>query len=195
MNENHPNPPRWAQMLLRALLRPADTESIPGDLLEEYREVRYPSLGRARANVWYIRHMLSMLWQLVWPFVVAIMALRVFSFPFVNFGNPSLLPAPAVSMLDAVILLLAGFCGAQRTGRVRTGLITATVTSLCSFLMFLAYASATTPGLLMAPFEKPFIFIILASLLSIAVAFGLAVGLLGAALGQRLSPARKARLT
>ena len=53
-------PPKWAESLLIHLLKPRDRESIPGDLLEEYREERLPALGRARANLWYIRQMLSL---------------------------------------------------------------------------------------------------------------------------------------
>ncbi len=48
-------PPRWAESLLISLLRPRDQETIPGDLLEEYREDRLPPLGHARADFWYIR--------------------------------------------------------------------------------------------------------------------------------------------
>ena len=48
-------PPRWAESLLVFLLRPCDQETIPGDLLEEYREERLPLLGHARADYWYIR--------------------------------------------------------------------------------------------------------------------------------------------
>jgi hypothetical protein len=51
MTSIEPNPPRWADALLRALLRAADRESIAGDLLEEYRAARLPRLGAARADL------------------------------------------------------------------------------------------------------------------------------------------------
>jgi hypothetical protein len=35
------------------------SETISGDLLEEYREERLPRLGSVRANVWYLRQALS----------------------------------------------------------------------------------------------------------------------------------------
>lgn len=54
-----PSPPRWAETLLIDLLKPRDSETIPGDLLEEYREERLPALGRARADFWYIRQVIS----------------------------------------------------------------------------------------------------------------------------------------
>jgi len=53
-------PPRWAEYLLIHMLKPRDRESIPGDLFEEYREDRAPALGRARANLWYCRQVLSL---------------------------------------------------------------------------------------------------------------------------------------
>jgi hypothetical protein len=40
--KQHPtklNPPRWADSLLRLFMRERDDETIPGDLLEEYKEV------------------------------------------------------------------------------------------------------------------------------------------------------------
>ena len=53
-------PPQWAESLLMHMLKPRDRESIPGDLFEEYREERVPGLGRARANLWYFRQILSL---------------------------------------------------------------------------------------------------------------------------------------
>jgi hypothetical protein len=98
-------PPRAAYALLKSLLKPSDSESIPGDLLEEYREVRYPSLGPLRADVWYLKQVLSVLWRVAWPCVVAIIALRIVSFPLPRGWNPTLVPAPGVSLLDALVFL------------------------------------------------------------------------------------------
>jgi hypothetical protein len=52
-------PPPWAESLLRHVLEPRNQESILGDFLEEYREEQLPVMGRARANLWYIRQILS----------------------------------------------------------------------------------------------------------------------------------------
>ena len=52
-------PPRWAESLLKHVLKPRDRESIQGDLLEEYREERLSKLGRTSANLWYIRQILG----------------------------------------------------------------------------------------------------------------------------------------
>ena len=54
-------PPRWLEILLLWCLPARDREAISGDLLEEYREVKLPRLGPARANLWYLRQALSFL--------------------------------------------------------------------------------------------------------------------------------------
>src|SRR5215469_14477289 len=48
------DPPRWAEALLRAFLKPADFESVSGDLLEQYRDRVYPARGQRRAALWYV---------------------------------------------------------------------------------------------------------------------------------------------
>jgi hypothetical protein len=44
-------------------------------------------------------------------------------FPLAGRWNPSLVPAPNVSLLDALFFLGAGYYGARRTGRVATGVV------------------------------------------------------------------------
>jgi hypothetical protein len=196
MTETHPNPPRAAHALLRALVRPLDAEAIPGDLLEEYREVRRPSLGRLRADVWYVEHVLSMLWQVMWPCAVAIVALRLVTFPLPRGWSPSLVPAPGVSLLDAVLFVWAGYHGARRTGRLGTGIVVAAATSALGVAIVFVYAAVTRPSLLLAVFEKPFIVVIVTTLLSIAVLFGTVAGAVGAAAGRWLPPsARRERVS
>ena len=56
---NHP--PRWAQSFLRAILDPRDRETVSGDLLEEYVEARLPAFGVVRANLWYVRQVVSLI--------------------------------------------------------------------------------------------------------------------------------------
>lgn len=52
-------PPRWLERALVLLLAPRDRQTIPGDLWEEYREEKLPTLGPARANYWYLRQVMS----------------------------------------------------------------------------------------------------------------------------------------
>jgi len=54
------HPPRWAEALLRRLLAPRDRDTITGDLFEEYGESAVPSLGVRRAQIWYVRQVLSL---------------------------------------------------------------------------------------------------------------------------------------
>ncbi len=196
MSDAQANPPHWASTLLTALLRPSDSESTPGDLLEEYRDVRRPSLGQLRADAWYIKQVLSVFWRLLWPWVVVIAVLRVLAFPLPGAWNPSLVPAPGVSLLDALILLAAGYYGSQRSGRLSTGIVISSATSFVGFTTFFIYAAASAPSLLLAPFEKPFIFVIMSILLAMALGFSLVLGTVGAAVGCWLPPTRlRARLS
>ena len=195
MIDTHADPPRWAHALLRTVLTPSDIDSIPGDLIEEYREAKYPSLSRLEADGWYVRQVLSIVWRVVWPFVVATVALRLLSFPLPRGWNLSLVPAPGVSLLDALICLCAGYFGARRTGRLVSGIVISGLTSLVSFPMFFIYAAVRDPSLLRAPFEKPFIAVIVLTLLALAVGFAVALGTLGATAGRWLAPtSRRVRL-
>ena len=56
---NRETPPRWLERTLLLLLDGRDRETISGDLLEEYCEEKLPTLGRARANYWYVRQLMS----------------------------------------------------------------------------------------------------------------------------------------
>jgi hypothetical protein len=196
MSDTRIGPPRWARALLESLVRPSDVESIPGDLLEEYREVKRPSLGQRGADTWYIKQTLSVLWRVVWPCVVAIVVLRILSFPLPRGWNQSLVPTPGTSLLDAAVYVWAGYVGSQRSGRLTTGLVTATVTSIIGFATFFIYAAITRPPLLLAPFANPFIFVIMTILLAIAMTFGIGAGMAGAIAGRWLPPSRwRARLS
>ena len=53
------DPPAWLEGTLHLLLTPRDRETIPDDLREAWREEKLPSLGRARANLWYARQVAS----------------------------------------------------------------------------------------------------------------------------------------
>jgi hypothetical protein len=178
-------PPRWAQALLRCVSRPADRESIPGDLLEEYREVRRPALGRIRADAWYVKHVLSVFWRVMWPCALPMLTAKPLLLMVVPKGwDPSLVPLPNVSLLDAFALLWAGYYGAQRTRLVRTGVVTAGATSVLGFVMTAAFLTLTVPGLLPGLFEQPLLLLFPCIYLSVAVGFGVVVGAGGAVLGR-----------
>jgi len=71
-------PPQWAESLLRLFLKPEDRESVPGDLLEEYRLVVRPEGGRLRADVWYVSQLAASAWRATWPWGVLLAASVVF---------------------------------------------------------------------------------------------------------------------
>jgi hypothetical protein len=180
------NPPRWAEWLLRSALRPFDRDSISGDLLEEYREVRRPTLGMWRADLWYVKHVLSVCWRLVWPGALTMTVVTVFSLAIKLPWRYSLVQAPGVSALDAAVCLWVGYYTSRRTRLVRTGVMSAGLIGLLPPGIFLSVAAATDPTLLLAPFARPFIFLILLTLTWLAIGFGCALGALGAMVGTWL---------
>src|SRR4029453_10692271 len=169
MKSDETNPPRWAEAMLRSLVRPSDRESISGDLLEEYRAARRPTLGALRANIWYIKHVLSVLWRVICPFSLALagpcilLALTVFrpghhavhhspemrpmflSLMVKGLWYGSMVPCPGPSLLDALIYFLAGFHGFQRARLIRAGLLTAAATSVVGTTVLFAAAAMITP--------------------------------------------------
>ena len=209
MNNNELTPPRWAEAMLRSLLRPSDRESISGDLLEEYRAAKRPELGAIRANIWYLRHVLSMLWHLIRPCALVLVGANVLRILlgvsgewFASTPRPltivtlmarglwygSLVQAPGVSLSDALIYLWAGYHGFQRAGLIKTGILAAEGTTVVGFTILFAAIALKPPSLLLAPFSKPFIFVILATLLLIALGYGTLVGAIGAIVGRWLGP-------
>ena len=52
-------PPGWAEALLRVFLKPRDSDSVSGDLLEEYRDSIHPLRGQRKADAWYVTQVLA----------------------------------------------------------------------------------------------------------------------------------------
>ena len=94
------HPPRWAENMLRWVLRERDRETIPGDLLEEYQEVVLPARRRFRANLWYLRQILSFANNVVLGILLGA------AFAAVNFVVTIFSP-----LAEDTALLLAGFYG------------------------------------------------------------------------------------
>jgi hypothetical protein len=122
-------PPRWAEAILRALLRPSDRASISGDLLEEYRLVRYPAHGRQRANIWYVRHLFSVLLHFLFPILPAAVLVGVLQAMSNPPWNYSPVPSPGLSIFHGVLYLGAGCYASRRTGLIRTGVMAGSVMS------------------------------------------------------------------
>ena len=178
------NPPKAAEAVVRQFLREHEIDPVTGDLLEEYRAAKRPALGKHGANVRYALQVLRVVGRVVWPGIVAVIGLRILSFPLSQGWNPSIVPSPGTSLLDAVILVWAAYHGAKRTGRVITGVLTSMVTACVGFASFFVYAVVTQPSLVMAPLTTPFVIVILCVLLIIAMTFAVVAGATGAAAGR-----------
>jgi hypothetical protein len=179
------NPPRWAEALLRSLLRPSDRESISGDLLEEYREVRRPALGALRADAWYVKHVLSVFWRLLWPFAIAMIALHELT-RLVGLPNAALFQAPGVSAQDATLCLLAGYYASQRTGLIRAGAILAAAINALVVTMVFVMLAINTPALVLLLFHSPGYVFFPSVYLLIGLGFGVALGSIGGVVGRWL---------
>jgi hypothetical protein len=191
MKSIEPTPPRWAEGFLRSLLKPSDRESISGDLLEEYRAAKHPTLGMLRANAWYIKRVLSVLWRLIRPCALAVATLTLLSLKVKDLWYGSLVQAPGVSLLDALIYLWAGYHGSHRTRLVRTGIVSAGSTSLVGFSTLCAAAAARTPSLLTIPIVLPAYLLILFALILTALGYSIVLGSIGGVVGRWTSAPRQ----
>ena len=134
-------PPRWAEWMVRVLLKPRDRETVTGDLLEEYREVILPARGRLRALLWYLVQVLILVNSVafgivlgtgigVWILVDTAMA------PLAE-DTPLLVGSMFGGML--VLFAVQGFAARRRGGRevdaVQAGAIAGTMT-MAIFCLF-----------------------------------------------------------
>jgi hypothetical protein len=98
------------------------------------------------------------------------------------YGSP--VQAPGISLLDALIYSWAGFYAARRTGLIRMGVLAAGATSFVGFATLFTAIAIRTPGLLLTPFSKPFIFVILSVLLGLALGYSILAGAVGGVVGK-----------
>jgi hypothetical protein len=126
MKSDHSNalPPRWAEAILRLLLKPEDRESVSGDLLEEYREAIAPALGSA-ADRWYMRQLASFLVRASRPWGALLGAALVIRNLFDTFVPPADYKMRATILTYAVFAacLLAGGHAAWQRRSMRAGVL------------------------------------------------------------------------
>lgn len=72
-----PNPPEWAETVLRLFLKPGDRDSVSGDLLEEYRETVHAGRERVVADRWYVRQVAGFVWRATWVWAAVLAALTL----------------------------------------------------------------------------------------------------------------------
>jgi hypothetical protein len=138
-------PPSWAQELLTWLVPLSSEESIPGDLLEEYREAVHPSRGEWRANLWYLEQVAGFWCRLTWMFVVMNAAAVILRTILDTFAPPGFAPhsyqlRSSVSTYAAVgTFLVAGVYGGYRIGRARAGVLAAVTASAVGSVLALIF--------------------------------------------------------
>jgi hypothetical protein len=127
-------PPRWATALLPLLLRADDAETVMGDLIEEYRDTVYPSSGRWRADVWFVRQVAGFAWRTASLWGLLLAAFTTGRFLLDTFAPPAHWgPRSSVTTWLVILLyLIAGAWGARQTGRARTGVVVAIGTHVIS---------------------------------------------------------------
>ena len=129
------SPPRWLERMLLHFLPARDRETISGDLLEEYREEQVPRSGALRADVWYLRQILSLMsfWDLVGPpvnrFLMAVSAFTVVAGAWLavmenllkHAGYPQRTLIAATIVIQGVTTLLLPFVGGRSIFRAFLG--------------------------------------------------------------------------
>jgi len=203
MNTVHSNarPPRWAEAILRSLLKPGDRESVSGDLLEEYRETIVPALGPA-ADRWYVWQVGSFLFRASWSWGAVVGGALVIRYLF-----DTLVPVTDYRMRAATLsytiigaCLFTGFSTAWRTRSMRVGVLVSFSAATLGALFSIVGA-----GVMLAIWHAPaeldraqnsgglregFIDVPL-----IVVALGVVLGTAGALLGKGLAAAFRSRST
>jgi hypothetical protein len=124
-------PPDWAEALLRVVLRPADADTVSGDLLEEYRASIHPARGQRRADQWYVRQTFgyvfrsARLWAVFFGGAFVARTALDWLMPTDDFYIRS-----SVSTFVGVgTLLAAGFWGAWRCGSIAAGTVAGVATA------------------------------------------------------------------
>lgn len=117
-------PPRWAEAILRLLLKPEDRDSVSGDLLEEYRETIVPVHGSA-ADRWYVRQVASFLLRASWMWGAILGAALVIRYLFDTLVPPTdyFLRATILTYTIMAACLLTGFSAVWQGRSLRAGLL------------------------------------------------------------------------
>jgi hypothetical protein len=132
-------PPRWAEAILRWLLKPEDRESVSGDLLEEYRETIVPAFGSA-ADRWYVRQVASFLFRASCTWGAILGAALVIRYLFDTLVPPAdyLIRAQILTYTVMAACALPGFYAAWRARSMPAGILisvcAATIGALLSIL-------------------------------------------------------------
>ena len=132
-----PDPPEWAEALLRLSLRRNDRDTVSGDLLEEYRASIVPIRGKTAADRWYVGQVAGFVWRATWFWALTFSALFVartaydWRVPTTDFATRA-----AVSSWSGVaVLFIAAMWTAWRSRSFTAGLLIAMITSQIAAVM------------------------------------------------------------
>ena len=185
--------PRWAEAILHMLLKPHDREAVSGDLLEAYRDAIVPTRGRA-AGLWYIRQVGWYLLRASWVWGTLIGSALVIRYLLDTLVPPAdyKMRASVLSWTLLGVCMLVGFLTAWRTGSMRGAMLAsftaATIGALVSILgaaMMLAVwhdPATLTEWRRSGGVDEALIDVPLT-----VIAFGITMGIVGAALGKGTS--------
>ena len=145
-------PPQWAEALLTAVLPVRDRESVPGDLLEEYRESIAPQRGQAAANRWYVRQLAGLVLrqQTAWALIVAVTVVCRAAFDAFVPTHDFTVRALVSTYLAVNIWLSAGFVCGWRTASLRGALVGGGITAVLACLFVYAGTAAFLAAILLS---------------------------------------------
>jgi hypothetical protein len=136
-------PPRWAEALLRVMLKPEDRESVSGDLLEEYRQSAVPERGR-RADAWYLRQVGWFVLRACWLPGALIGSALVARYLFDTLAptRDFALRSRIMSWAIVAVALIAAFRTSLRTRSMRAGLLASSIAGALGGVVSIAGGAA-----------------------------------------------------
>jgi hypothetical protein len=102
----------------------------------------------------------------------------------------SIVGTPGVSLLDAAIYFLVAYRGVKRTRLIKTGALVAAASSFVGLIVLFLAAAGVTPGLAMAVFTNPALFLVLAVYVLVPLSYAALVGTLAGSFSRWLGPPR-----
>jgi cation transport ATPase len=143
-------PPSWAVALLALLLPPDETETVTGDLIEEYRDTVYAASGQWRADAWFVRQVAGFAWHTAVAWGLLLAAFLSGRFLLDTFAPPaSYYGRSFVTTWSSILLyLLAAAWASRRTGRARTGTLVAVGAHAIGWIMSAAITAIVFIGVI-----------------------------------------------
>jgi hypothetical protein len=126
---NPATPPRWAEVVLRAVLSPDHRDTVSGDLLEEYRDRIHPARSAVTAALWYVRQVAGFAWRANRTWAALLSAAFVLRTALDWFLPPSdfHLRSTVLTIVTACTFLGAGFWAAWRSRTITSGAVAAAI--------------------------------------------------------------------